>query len=128
MSFYRLISRWMLAIAFVLAGLNHFRSPDFYLRIMPSYVPWHQALVTISGVFEIAGGLLILPKKTRRLAGYGLIALLIAVLPANVEAALRYGGPSAAAWKRILLWLRIPFQGVFAAWVWWTCLTVSHKT
>ena len=73
------ISCWLLVVFFVAAGANHFIAPKFYLKIMPPYLPWHLALVYISGVVEIAGGIDVLIPGTRRLAAWGLIALLIAV-------------------------------------------------
>jgi uncharacterized membrane protein len=117
----RTISKWTLALSFAVAGALHFIRPDFYLRIMPDYLPWHRALVAISGACEIAGGLLVLPERTRRLAGWGLMALLVAVFPANIEATLRYG-TERLNWRSVLLWARLPFQAVLIAWAWWTCL------
>jgi uncharacterized membrane protein len=63
---------WLLGIFFVLAGINHFRAPEFYLKIMPPYVPWHSAMVAISGAAELLLGLAVLYPKTRKLAGWGL--------------------------------------------------------
>ncbi len=120
--------RWLLGLFFVIAGINHFRSPAVYLSIMPPYLPWHQALVDISGWAEIVGGLGVLFRPTRRAAAWGLIALLIAIFPANIHAALhgmRIGGQPVAPW---VLWLRLPFQLVFLAWVYWTCLAGTRET
>ncbi len=113
------VFRWLLAIAMIGAGVNHFLSPDFYVQIMPPYLPWHAELVWLSGVLEIALGALILPPRTRRLAGWGLIALLLAVFPANLHMAMNEvlidGEPAAPAWA---LWLRLPLQAVLIAWAW----------
>jgi len=102
---------------FVVAGVLHFVIPKTYRRIMPPYVPAPEAMVYASGVAEIAGGAGLMIERSRRLAGWWLIATLIAVLPANVHMALHPeqfkdvpGGPRA-------LWARLPFQGVFVAWV-----------
>ena len=65
----RTVALWILSAFFVVAGLNHFLNPGPYLAMMPPYLPWHEALVIISGIAEIAGGLAILIAKTRRLAG-----------------------------------------------------------
>ena len=119
----RKLSRWLLVVLFVAAGVNHFVFPKFYLKIMPPYLPWHLALVYISGAAEIAGGLGLLIPGTRRLAAWGLIALLIAVFPANIHAALHGVGGSFPDW---ILWARLPFQIVFIAWVYWTCLRCSR--
>jgi uncharacterized membrane protein len=113
----------VMAAFYVLAGLNHFRDPDFYVRIMPPYVPWHRALVFLSGVAEVVLGALVLPRKTRRIAGLGLIALLAAVFPANVHMALHPDAhPDVPAWA---LYLRLPLQGVLVAWAYWVTRTGS---
>lgn len=72
------------AIFYVVAGALHFVKTDADLRIMPPYVPWHLSMVRISGVFEILGGLGLLVSQMRRAAAWGLVALLIAVFPANL--------------------------------------------
>ncbi|HXN36344.1 MAG TPA: MauE/DoxX family redox-associated membrane protein, partial [Opitutaceae bacterium] len=84
----RIVMRWVLAAFFVLAGLNHFRSPGVYAGMMPAWLPWPAALVGVSGACEVLGGVGILVPRTRRAAGWGLVALLAAVLPANVHVAL----------------------------------------
>ena len=106
--------RWLLGILFILAGLNHFRSPDFYVNIMPPYLPWHRELVAVSGVAEIALGALLLFRRWAVLAGWGLIALLVAVFPANLHMAMHpelYPSISPVA-----LWLRLPVQALLIAW------------
>ena len=72
------------ALFFVAVGVTHFTHPAFFLKIMPPALPAHLALVYLSGAFEILGGLGLLVPRTRRFAGWGLIALLIAVFPANL--------------------------------------------
>jgi hypothetical protein len=57
-------SKWILAIFMIVAGLNHFRSPGMYMKIMPPYLPWHEELVFLSGVAEAGLGLLLLIPKT----------------------------------------------------------------
>ena len=104
---------------FVLAGLNHFVNPGFYLRMMPPYLPAHRALVAVSGVAEVAGGLGVLPGATRRLAGWGLIALLLTVYPANIHMALNPEGFVAGGIPLWVLYGRLPLQAVFIAWAWW---------
>lgn len=106
--------RWLFGILFILAGLNHFRSPDFYVNIVPPYLPWHRELVAISGVAEIALGALLLFSRWAVLAGWGLIAVLGAVFPANLHMAMHpelYPSISPTA-----LWLRLPVQGLLIAW------------
>ena len=114
----------LLGVFFVCAGVSHFTQTAFFVEIVPPYLPAPLALVWASGVAEIALGALVLVPATRRLAAWGLIALLIAVFPANVHMALHHvqlahappwmGHPSALA-----LWLRLPVQGLLVAWAWW---------
>ena len=112
------IFRWLLAVFFIAAGTNHFASPAVYEEIMPPYLPWPLALIYVSGVAEIGLGLLALIRRFRAVAGWGLIALLVAVFPANIHMAL-HGFHSAAGW---MLWARLPIQFLLMAWVYWTCL------
>lgn len=107
----------VLGLLFVAAGANHFLNPDFYLRIMPPWVPAHREMVALSGVFEILGGLGVFVAPVRRWAGWGLVLLLVAVFPANLHMALNpelFPDLPAAA-----LWARLPLQGVLIVWVWW---------
>lgn len=117
----RSLLRWLLAIFFVVAGINHFRDPAVYLSMMPPYLPKPEWLNYISGAAEVAGGVGVLIPQLRRAAGWGLILLLIAVFPANLHIALNGwpAMPNIPAWT---LWARLPFQLLFFAWVWWTCL------
>jgi uncharacterized membrane protein len=113
------IGLWALAAFYVAAGLNHFRAPEFYLPMMPPILPWHRELVWLSGVAEVALGLAVLVPALRRAAAWGLIALLIAVFPANLYVALEnvpIGGR--AEGLGIWNWVRLPFQALFIAWAW----------
>ena len=122
----RTIALRILAAFFVVAGLNHFLNPSPYLSMMPPYLPWHRELVVISGIAEIAGGLGILLAKIRRFAGWGLIALLVAVFPANLQVALHgWPGEQIPQW---LLWARLPLQPVLIAWVYRVCATHRPPT
>ena len=116
------VSRFLLALFFVVAGANHFVSPKIYLSIMPAYFPWPAQLVALSGAAEMAGGLGILFPQTRKLAGWGLIALLVAVFPANVQAifsGIVIAGHALPNWTP---WLRLPLQLVLLIWVYRACL------
>lgn len=111
------IALFVVAFFFTYAGVSHFTNPAFFVAIMPPYLPAHLELVYLSGVFEILGGLGVLVPATRRLAGYGLLALLVAVYPANIHMAMnpsQFPDLAAAA-----LYARLPMQLVFAAIVWW---------
>ena len=111
---------WILAAVFYVGGgILHFRAPAAYLKIMPPYVPWPEAMVYVSGIAEIAGGLGLLLPATRRLAAWGLVALLIAVFPANVYMAtnpIYLGASPMPGW---IAWARLPLQGVLIWWVLW---------
>ena len=73
-----------MSILYIIIGVKHFTEPIFFLKIMPPYFPFHLELVYLSGAFEILFGFLLLVKKYRRLAGIGIVLLLIAVFPANI--------------------------------------------
>ncbi len=107
------MGRYLYAAIYIGAGINHFLNPDFYVAIVPPYLPWPLALVYLSGVAEIALGTLLLFKRWAAMAAWGIIALLIAVFPANVHMALH---PETYAFSPALLWLRLPLQGVLIAW------------
>lgn len=113
---------------FIAAGAIHFISPKSYLAMMPPFLPWPAALVFISGVAEIAGGSGLLWPRTRKLAALGLIALLIAVFPANIYAAvhgMQIGGRSVPLW---ILWARLPLQPLLIAWVYFGCWKERKST
>ncbi|MBV9768816.1 MAG: DoxX family protein [Bryobacterales bacterium] len=105
-------------IFYVVAGALHFIKTDAYLKIMPPYIPWHLALVRISGACEILGGLGLLASQTRRAAAWGLIALLIAVFPANVYMAINPMEAGAASIAPVLRWGRLPLQLLLAPDLW----------
>ncbi len=107
------------AVFYIVAGSLHFLQPEFYLKIMPPYIPWHLAMVRISGFFEILGGLGLLLSRTRRAAAWGLVALLIAVFPANLYMATNPIETGAASMAPALRWGRLPLQIVFIWWVLW---------
>lgn len=107
----------VVALFFITGGIAHFVVADFFVMAMPDYLGYHKELVIISGVFEILGAIGILVPQTRLLAGYGLIALIIAVYPANINMALhpeKYKDIS-----ELFLYIRLPFQFLFIWFVWW---------
>jgi uncharacterized membrane protein len=108
--------RILLAILFMIAGVLHFVVMPAYVSIMPSWLPAPVLLVRISGVCEVLGGLGLLVPATRPLAAWGIVALLICVLPANVNMALHaQHWPKIPAW---LLWARLPLQLPLIFWAW----------
>ena len=111
-------ARAALALFFVAAGTLHFVVPAYYRAIVPSYLPFPATLVAVSGAAEIAGGVGLLLPRLRQAAGLGLIVLLIVLLPANVEMLQLYRARGGPWWEELLLWMRLPFQGILAWWVW----------
>jgi len=115
----KLALRWLLTLFMVAAGANHFINPDPYVGMMPAALPWHLELVWVSGVAEIAGGLGLILPATRRLAAWGLVVMLVAIFPANVNMAvneLPLGNDPVPVWA---LWARLPLQAALIAWAFW---------
>ena len=109
-------SEYVLAVFMIGAGVMHFISPDFYIRIMPSYLPLHRELVYLSGVCEVVLGTLLLIRRFSTLAAWGIVVLLIAVFPANIYV---YQNQDVLPAPPLFHLLRLPFQGVFIAWAFW---------
>ena len=111
---WRILSLFGLSVFFVYFGIDHFINPDFYLSIMPPAFPLHAEAVYISGFFEILGGICVLIPSLRKLAGWGLITLLVSVYPANIYMAIN---PEAFPEISIgLLYFRLPLQFLFIYW------------
>lgn len=114
----QLVVRWICAFSFITPGILHFTHADVFVAMMPAFLPWHLELVWLSGVFEILGGVGLLLPFSRRFAAWGLMALLVAVFPANVNMAVNEIGLAGMPADPVLLWARLPFQLVFLAEVW----------
>jgi uncharacterized membrane protein len=116
----RAVVRVLVTLAMVTVGILHFVTPAPFVRIVPEELPAPLALVYVSGVFEIALGLALLVQKTRRLAGVGLVALYVAVFPANINMAVRHLAlDPARRTPEWVAWARLPFQLVFIALALW---------
>ena len=112
----KMIFLYCMSALCVAAGIFHFVSPGFYIRIMPPLLPLHSELVFITGVAEVILGLLLLPPATRPVAAWGIIALLIAVFPANIQMAVNYKNThNPYLWIAVL---RLPLQLVLIRWAW----------
>jgi uncharacterized membrane protein len=117
MSAFKMGMKFLFALLFILAGMNHFRDPGFYLGIMPPYLPWPSALHLIAGFLEIVFGIMLLIPKYQKFGAWGLIALLIAVYPANIHMAVNHQHyPNL---PMAFHWIRLPLQFVMIAWAWW---------
>lgn len=110
----------VLAAGMITVGVLHFVDPEPFVRIVPPQLPAPLALVLVSGAFEILGGIGVLVPRSRRFAAWGLVALFVAVFPANVHMAVAGIQPvpdqPVPPWAA---WARLPFQAVFVAWAWW---------
>lgn len=110
------VSLYVMAGLYLLAGINHFWHPKIYLRIMPAYIPYHKAMVVISGIAQVLLGIALLFPLLREGAAWGIIVLLIAIFPANIEQLrtkkARLGLP---LWA---IWLRLPLQLLLICWAW----------
>jgi len=112
---------WTTGAFFIVSGMNHFRVPGAYVGMIPPSLPWPAGLNLVAGVFEILGGIGVLLRPLRLLSGWGLVALLIAVFPANLHVAL-LGHMPGFSFSPLTLWLRLPFQAVLIAWVAWVSI------
>ncbi|WP_425615471.1 MauE/DoxX family redox-associated membrane protein [Anatilimnocola sp. NA78] len=110
------VSRYLLAALMLGAGTMHFVQPQFFVRIMPPYLPWHWELVYLSGAIEFMLGLLLLVPRFSRFAAWGIIALLVAVFPANIYA---YQHQELIPASPLLHFLRLPLQAIFVIWAFW---------
>lgn len=106
-----------LAITYVLAGINHFVNPAFYLGIMPSFMAAPALMVAASGAPEVGLGLAVLPPSTRRLAGWGLVAMLLVFCVVHVDMVVRPAEYPGVPYAVALL--RLPVQALLIAWARW---------
>jgi uncharacterized membrane protein len=116
MRIFKTVLRYVLAAFFVGVGITHFTDPEFYLKIVPPYLPWHPALVDVSGAAEILLGAMLMFRDLQRVAGWGLIPLLIAVFPANIYV---YQHQDLIPASPAFHLLRLPLQGVLILWAFW---------
>ena len=107
----------IMTLFYIMAGTNHFINPDWYVRIVPPILPFKTAIVYISGILEIILGTLLIFPKTRFIASWGLILLLVAVYPANIYVALTNG--EVMDTTPLIAWGRLPFQFVFIGLAYW---------
>lgn len=117
---FKQISYYFFGVLYFLAGLMHFIAPDFYMKIMPPYLPFHLALVYLSGIAEMVLGLGLIYKPTQKWAAWGVIALLIAVFPANIYLAFNEGAQEALGTDQfVALWVRFPIQLLLIGIAYW---------
>jgi uncharacterized membrane protein len=108
------MSLYAMAAFYMAAGINHFINPNFYINIMPPWLPWHREMILLSGLAEILLAILLIPYKTQKFAAWGIIVLLIGVFPANIQMVSNYYHQ-----ENPLLWLtilRLPIQILLIYW------------
>ena len=110
---------YFMSAGYIYIGIRHFIDPAFFLAIMPDYLPLHLEAVYLSGVFEILLGGMLLFKKYRKVAGWGLIALLIAVFPANIYLAQNEVAQQTLNISQTTAIVRLPFQALFIGLAYW---------
>jgi uncharacterized membrane protein len=111
-----------MSLCYAAAGINHFIHPEMYIAIMPPWLPAHAALVFLSGLMEVLLAILLIIPFTRRFAAWGIILLLIAVFPANIQMMLNYHNEeNPQFWLTIL---RLPLQLVL---IWWAFQYTGYK-
>ena len=109
--------RAVLAVLMIGIGILHFTVPAPFVSIVPAWLPAPLALVVVSGFFEVLGGVGLLVRRARRAASFGLVALYVAVFPANINMAIHPElGHGIPVWS---LWARLPLQVVLIAWALW---------
>lgn len=107
---------YIMSAMYCFTGISHFTMPEYFLAIMPPYLPWHLKLVYLSGACEILFALLLIPRSTRRIAAWLIIALLIAVFPANIQMTFNYVNEhNPELWISIV---RLPIQIFLVWWAW----------
>ncbi len=111
--------RVIAGLSMILVGILHFSRPSGFVKIVPGWLPAPLFLVHLSGFFEIAGGIGLFSRRFHRAAAFGLIALYVAVFPANITMAVHDIQPDGAHLPVALLWLRLPLQAVLIALAWW---------
>ncbi len=113
------ILRAILSASIIVVGITHFLKPEQYARIVPPQLHYPFELVYISGFFEILGGIGLLIPFVSIAAAWGLIALFIAVFPANINMAINSIPIEGIPHHPFLYWARLPFQAVLITWAWW---------
>ncbi len=116
----RVWTRYATSLFFFAAGLNHFVNPEWYLlNQMPDWIPFPVLALYVTGAAEMLGGMGLLPEVTRKWAGWGLVALLVAIFPGNIHMASESLNSSGFSGETIGLFLRLPLQAVFIVVVLW---------
>ena len=109
----------LLVIGYIAAGINHFRVPAFYIGIIPHYLPYPVILNTLAGICEIAFGLMLIVKPTRKIAAWGIVLMLIAFLPVHIAMLGGHTEVNGISVLPVWAWARLFLQPVLIVWAWW---------
>jgi len=114
---------YVMGPAYIVAGILHFVVPELYVQIVPPTLPFRLELVYLSGIAEVLVGVGVLVPRTRRIAAWGTVALLVAIFPANIYMATQgvviEGAPGGGDPSQLVRWGRLPLQAALIAWAWW---------
>ena len=127
-SHFKNLTIYIMSLLYIVIGIRHFTDPDFFLIIMPPFLPFKKELVLISGFFEITFGFLLLFHKTRFYASWGIIILLIAVFPANIYLYLSEIPQEALGFTKSQALVRMPFQIPLLIIAYWHSMELSSKS
>jgi uncharacterized membrane protein len=117
------IGLYIMAVLYIIAGTIHLTNPDFYKKIMPPWLPCHYFIIYFTGACEIVLGTLLIPQQSRKTAAWGIIILLVAVFPANIQMMLNYWHQqSPHLWIAIL---RLPLQPLL---IWWAYIYTKRNS
>ncbi|WP_203293223.1 DoxX family protein [Luteirhabdus pelagi] len=106
--------QYLMGVLLVLAGVNHFRNPKLYKRIMPPYIPAHSTMVTLSGIAEMILGFMLMNADTQTIAAWGIIVMLIVFIPVHIY--MLQDEKAAMKLPKWVLWLRLPLQFALMYW------------
>ena len=123
----KILSIYILALFYMIVGYKHFTNVDFFLVIVPPFLPFPEFIVYLSGIFEIVLGFLIIPSKSRKYAAFGLILLLIAVFPANIYLYTSETAQNLYGIDKIDALVRLPFQIPLIIIAYWHSLNNSSN-
>ena len=106
--------QYLMGVLYILAGINHFRKPKMYERIMPPYIPAHSTMVLLSGIAEMVFGLMLLNKDTQTIAAWAIISMLIVFFTVHIY--MLQDERAAMKLPKWALILRIPLQFALIYW------------
>ncbi len=106
---------YLMSALYIIAGLNHFRAPAFYLPMMPPWIPYHRSMIFLSGVCELGLGLMLLYEPLKNFACLSIVLMLIVFLPVHIFM-IQHQHTKFKNIPRWILIARLPLQILFMAW------------